>query len=90
MRISVEGARERIRSIVDVIVKAREDLLEVRWGLPQSGRETSRRDLDRDPSPSTEMRTVIDCVLRDALDPAVRDLLGAAGYEPKKTRRRKP
>lgn len=90
MIISLDAARERIRNVAGAILRSREELLAVRKSLSPSRRDNSHKDLEADPSPSTEMRAVIDCVLRDSLDPAVRDLLDAAEYQPVKTRRRKP
>jgi hypothetical protein len=35
---------------------------------------------------STEVRSVIECVLNDSLHPAIRDLAAAASYRPEKKR----
>lgn len=90
MIISLNTARKRLRNIARVIQQSREELLEVRKSLSPSRRDTSHKDLDADPSPSTEMRAVIDCVLRDSLEPAVQSLIDAASYQPARTRKRKP
>lgn len=52
---------------------------------PACRREVSAKDLDTDPSPSTEIRAVIDCVVRDSLGPASRALLEASIYKPGST-----
>lgn len=83
VRISLDAARERLRNVAGLIVQAREDLLAIKGSLLPSRCEHSHRDLDDNPSVSTEIRTVIDCVLRDSLDPAVRDLRDAADYQPR-------
>jgi hypothetical protein len=77
-----DAARERLRTVAGVIALARGELREIRRGLLPSPRERSHRDLDEDPSVSTEMRAVIECVIADCLEPAVRHLLDAAAYEP--------
>jgi hypothetical protein len=83
--IRLDEARERLRQITGGFAWIRKQLLEIKGGLKGSRRESSHEDLDADPSPSTEIRTVIDCVLRDSLDPAIRDLLDAANYHPGKS-----
>jgi hypothetical protein len=32
---------------------------------------------------STEIRSTIECVLKDSMEPAIRDLAAAASYQPK-------
>lgn len=85
MASRVAAAQERIQSIANTINTARVELLQVKKSLPALRREISVEDLDDDPSASTEMRTVIDCVICDSLDPAIRDLLDVAAYRPGST-----
>jgi hypothetical protein len=80
--ISLEAARERLCAVADLIGKARMDLLDIKRGLPLSRREQSREvDLDDNPSASTEMRTVIDCVNHE-LESVVQALFDASAYRP--------
>lgn len=87
MSIGINVARERLHNTARVIAQARDELLEIKGGLRPSRCELSHRNLDDDPSVSTVIRTVIDCVIRDSLDPAVRDLRDAADYQPSRTLR---
>ena len=50
--------------------------------LPPAPEEATPEDLDQEPDVSTEVRTVVLCVMNDYLRPAACDLLTAAGYRP--------
>jgi hypothetical protein len=51
-------------------------------GLPPAPAEGTPDDLDEEPDVSTEVRTVVLCVMNDYLRPAAHDLLAVAAYRP--------
>jgi hypothetical protein len=50
--------------------------------LPPAPEEATPEDLDQETDVSTEVRTVVLCVMNDYLRPAACDLLTVAGYRP--------
>ncbi|HTG36262.1 MAG TPA: hypothetical protein VLB76_25370 [Thermoanaerobaculia bacterium] len=73
------AAKAELRKIAEVLKDTRERLRAVQDSLPIAP------DLgDDEMDTATELRSVIDCVLVDSISPALRDLLAAAAYSPKK------
>jgi len=71
----IETAQARLLEIVRDLEALKLQLREVEASLPP---ETVRL-LDIEPAdPGTEIRTVIQCVLHDSLEPAIRDLRDAS------------
>jgi hypothetical protein len=61
----------------------RERLLALASGLLEWAREDEEpADLEAEPSVAAELRATIECVVTDALNPAITDLETAAGYRP--------
>ena len=58
-------------------------------GLPVSPREDVMFLGEEDMDASTEMRSVVECVLNDSIQPAIRDLKAAAAYQPSSRRRKR-
>ena len=83
----VEAARAEIREILRALKPLKFRLLGVAASLPPSLAETAPL-LDVEPADlSTEIRSVVECVVNDSLDPAIRDLdevaVAVAGPEEK-------
>ena len=76
MSADVKAAQEQIREIVRDLEAIRFRLLGVRESLPASAAETVRlAEVEvEEVDPTTEIRTVIHCVLNDSLGPAIGDL----------------
>jgi hypothetical protein len=73
----LNAALARFRAAAGDVALIRESLLELHDGLPASLREESADDLDAEPDVPTELRSVIECVIRDFLEPAIRHLHAA-------------
>lgn len=76
----VNAALARLRTSAGDIATIRESLRQLHEILPASLREVSPDDLDSESDVPTELRSVIACVNRDFLEPAVRHLLAAVEY----------
>jgi hypothetical protein len=73
-------AQLEVRSIVHELVALRYRLLGVQASLPASSAETDRL-LETDPlDPASDLRTTIDCVLKDYLGPA-EEVLGLDNFQ---------
>lgn len=71
-------AQEQLRAVVEELGSIRLVLKGIRSSLPEPAREEHLEDEERPPSLAAELRAVIDCVLTDSLEPAIRDLQAAA------------
>ena len=58
-------------------------LRRVHASLPVSAREEAMLLGEAEPDVSTEVRSAIECVISDQLEPAIRTLREAASYRPK-------
>lgn len=74
----VEGLRKGLRDVVRDLREARRRLLELHGSIPPP--EPFRNEQDDEPDPLSEMRAVIECCLRDCLEPLIHDLTAAAEY----------
>lgn len=75
MSAVLKVAQEQLRETVRDLEALRFRLLGVRESLPPSPAETVRREEEvEEPDLATEIRTVIQCVLNDSLQPAIGDL----------------
>ncbi len=70
----IEAARAEIGEIVRELKASKLRLSKVVASLPPSDAETSPLPDMELADPRTEIRSVAECVLRDSLDPAIRDL----------------
>jgi hypothetical protein len=73
-------AQEQVRAVGDELTKLRLILDEIRSSLPEPPRED---DEEETKDAATGLRGVIECVLHDQLEPAIRDLQAAAAFGPK-------
>jgi hypothetical protein len=77
-------AQAELREIVEELEAARTRLAEIHARLPMPPEETAMLLGEQEMDVSTEVRSIIECVLNDSLRPAIRDLAAAASYRPKK------
>ncbi|HEX4962485.1 MAG TPA: hypothetical protein VF173_16745 [Thermoanaerobaculia bacterium] len=76
-------AQAQLDIVVGVLKIARQELQKIALALPHSPQEFSHEDHTGEPPDVTnEVRRVIQCVLADRLDGAVRELSAAAIYRP--------
>jgi hypothetical protein len=76
------AAQEQLREIAADLKTIRFRLEELKGSLPVPTQEEAMLLGEMDMDVSTEMRSVIECVLNDNIDPAIRGLLAAADYVP--------
>jgi hypothetical protein len=74
MSAEQKAAQEQLREIVRDLEGNRFRLIGVRESLPASVAERVRFAEVEEADPTTEIRTVIQCVLKDSLGPAIEDL----------------
>ena len=74
----IEGAREEMRAVAGELKTIRYRLLGVQASIPPSPLEMSEGDLEEDPDPATELRSLIGIGIQDHLDPLIQELLTAA------------
>jgi len=79
-----EAARAALLAVAADLEETRRRLETIHDSLPKTREERSRRDLDHEPAPATEMRAVIRNVLANSLEPAIKDLQAATEYRPGK------
>jgi len=77
--MSVQSARAELQTVIQELEGLQGRLLEIRRGLPPP-QSSTEDDLSAEPGVTTEMGRVIECVLEDRIQPAIRDLLAAAQY----------
>ena len=75
----VEQAKTRLRRVVETLQAIRSQLVGLQAGIPPSGEETSREDLEEEPDAQTAIRAALAMALRDRLDPLIEELGAAAG-----------
>ena len=76
----VEEVQESLSPLVAQLRGVQKNLCGMVASLPvPSGQEEADAESDE----ATEVRAVIECVLRDCIEPAIRDLRAAAGYRAK-------
>ena len=77
------AAQAELRGIVGDLDAIRARLEEIHARLPVPPEETAMLMGEQELDVSTEIRSVIECVLTDSLRPTIRDLAAAASYRPK-------
>jgi len=77
------AAQAALQQIVQELDNIRGRLIEIHERLPISPEETAMLEGKEEMDIATEIRSVIECVLSDSLQPAIRDLAAAASYRPK-------
>ena len=76
------AAQAELRSMVVELEDLRSRLAVVHDRLPVLPQETAMLVGEEEMDVATEVRSVIECVLNDSLEPAIRDLAAAASYRP--------
>jgi hypothetical protein len=76
------AAQAELSQIVVELDAIRDRLAEIHDRLPVSPEETAMLVGEEEMDVATEVRSVIECVLSDSLQPAIRDLAAAASYRP--------
>jgi hypothetical protein len=75
-------AQTELQRIVEVLEAIRYRLLDLHAKLPVSAEETAMLLGEKEMDVATEVRSIIECVLNDSIQPAIRDLAVAASYRP--------
>lgn len=78
-----ERAQEEVRDAVEALKGVRSRLRNIVAALPRSPQEDSMDAGEEEPDVATEVRSILECVLADQIEPAVRDLAAAAEYRRK-------
>ena len=81
----IETARAQLRGVAHDLENLKLRLLGIRAGLPSAASEVGRSpegEESGEMDPRTELRTVIECVLHDCLEPALAGLLAEASAPP--------
>jgi len=76
---AVELARTQLGPLIESLRAIRSQLVEIQESIPPTSQETSAEDLESEPDEPTEIRAILGNVLRDRLDPLIRDLITVAG-----------
>lgn len=77
----VGEARQRIGVIAKELEEVRTRLLDQHAALPLSPAAGFEEDIVGEQDPSSELRAVLECLVRDCLDPLIRDLRAIAEEE---------
>jgi len=78
-----DRAQAKLRKAVDKMEAVRDLLSRVYAEVPVSPREEVMLLGEAEPDVATEVRSAIECVLADRIEPAIRILAEAAAYRPK-------
>src|SRR6185295_10098023 len=76
------AAQAELQRIVEELDAIRSCLQDMHAKLPVSAEETAMLLGEKEMDVATEVRSVIECVLNDSIQPAIRDLAAAASYRP--------
>lgn len=80
---ALDLARRHIGRLSEHLRGVRYQLIGIQASIPPTRQETSPEDLESDPDAPTEIRSILANAVQDSLDPLIRDLETAAGYEPR-------
>jgi hypothetical protein len=75
------AAQEEIRQIAKELDAIRRRLLDLHESLHPATLEAVMFAGEEDLDVTTEVRTIIECVVQDSIQPAIRDLEAAAAYQ---------
>ncbi len=78
------AAQEEVRQIAKELAAIRRRLLDLHKSLTPATLEAVMFAGEEDLDVTTEVRTVIECVVQDSIQPAIRDLEAAADYQAEK------
>lgn len=79
------AAQTELRKISKELDTIRRRLLELHESLPPASLEALMFAGEEDLDVTTEVRTIIECVIQDSIQPAIRDLEAAAEYQAERT-----
>jgi hypothetical protein len=79
---ATETARMQLQALGEGLQGIRAGLREITESLPGPP-EGEILEEEEEWDVATELRSIIECVLRDSIEPAIRDLQAAASYRPK-------
>lgn len=82
---TLEMEKRQIRRVMDDLRGSRYQLIGIQASIPPTRQETSPEDLGSDPDAPTQVRSILANSIQDKLDPLIRDLDIAAGYEEQAT-----
>lgn len=77
----LEQAKEQLRAAAGELEDLRARLLGLQTSLPLTPNDTSREDIEEFATPASEMHAALGCVVRDHLEPLIRDLRAAGGIK---------
>lgn len=77
------AAQEELREIVLELNGITSRLTDIHDRLPAPPQETAMLLGEEEMDISTEVCSIVECVLADRIEPAIRDLAAAASYRPK-------
>jgi hypothetical protein len=78
-----DTAQAELRPIVDRLISIRSELRQLVESLPGALEEEAVPSNEDEMDVTTEVRSIIECVLSDSIQPAIRDLRVAAAYRVK-------
>lgn len=78
------AAQAELREVVEKLDGIRARLVDLHAKLPVPPQEGAMLLGEEEMDVSTEVRSVIECVLADMIEPVIRDLAAAASYRPKR------
>lgn len=78
------AAQEEVRQIAKELTGICRKLLNLHKSLPPATLEAVMFAGEEDLDVTTEVRTIIECVVHDSIEPAIRDLEAAAAYQVEK------
>ncbi len=76
------AAQAELRKIVEDLETIRSRLSDLHAKLPVPPQETAMLLGEEEMDVATEVRSVVECILADCIEPAIRDLAAAAAYRP--------
>jgi hypothetical protein len=77
-----DAAQSELQRIVEELEAIRVRLMDIHAKLPVPPEEIAMLLGEEEMDVSTEVRSIIECVLNDSIQPAIRDLAAAAAYRP--------
>lgn len=83
------AAQAAIRQIAKELQNIRRRLMDLHESLPATSLEMLMFAGEEELDVTTEVRTIIECVVQDSIQPAIRDLEAAADYHPGKQEEKK-
>lgn len=77
----LKEAKRRIGAVAGELEEVRARVLDLEGTLPPPPADRSEEDIVGDLDPASELRAVLECLVRDCLDPLIRDLRALAAQK---------